>query len=142
MCLTFACLLQFLERDVLNINCLEADFFAQVQSAGVPHLLLTVAIQSSNGSSLLIGDSLFLQNVARFHEVIPIPDEDVRGKIHITFRLAYVRDVALPRALDDLTLAALHSMMMFNYMEILQARLCTHRLCLELGMLLSNLWSC
>jgi Component of IIS longevity pathway SMK-1 len=62
-----------------------------------------------------------LQHVAKFHEVLEIPDAAVKAKIHTTFRLSYVRDVALPRALDDLTLAALHSMMMFNYMEILQS---------------------
>ena len=63
-----------------------------------------------------------MQNVAKFQEVVALPDEAMRAKIHTTFRLGYIKDAALPRALDDVTMAALHSMMMFNYMDILQAR--------------------
>ena len=63
-----------------------------------------------------------MQNVAKFQEVVEIPDAALKAKIHTTFRLGYIKDAALPRALDDITMAALHSMMMFNYMDILQAR--------------------
>jgi protein phosphatase 4 regulatory subunit 3 len=62
-----------------------------------------------------------LQNVAKFQEIVAIPDDALKAKIHTTFRLGYIKDAALPRALDDMTMAALHSMMMFNYMDILQS---------------------
>jgi hypothetical protein len=62
-----------------------------------------------------------VQNVAKFQEVVTIPEESLKSKIHTTFRLGYVKDAVLPRALDDMTMAALHSMMMFNYMDILQS---------------------
>jgi protein phosphatase-4 regulatory subunit 3 len=62
-----------------------------------------------------------VQNVAKFQEVVTIPEESLKAKIHTTFRLGYIKDAVLPRALDDMTMAALHSMMMFNYMDILQS---------------------
>jgi hypothetical protein len=62
-----------------------------------------------------------LQNVATFKEVVEIPDEATRAKIHATFRIGYIRDAVLPRALDDATFAALHTTMIFNYMDILQS---------------------
>jgi protein phosphatase 4 regulatory subunit 3 len=52
---------------------------------------------------------------------VPVPSEAVRAKIHATFRIGYLRDAVLPRSLDDATFTALHSMMMFNYMEVLQS---------------------
>lgn len=63
--------------------------------------------------------SCVLQNVAKFKEVVTIPSEALTRKIHTTYRMGYIKDAILPRVLDDVTFAALHSMMMFNYIEIL-----------------------
>jgi Component of IIS longevity pathway SMK-1 len=60
-----------------------------------------------------------LQNVVTFKEVVDIPDDATKNKIHATFRIAYIRDAVLPRALDDASFAALHTTMIFNYMDIL-----------------------
>lgn len=54
-----------------------------------------------------------------FKEVVDIPDDATKSKIHATFRIAYIRDAVLPRALDDASFAALHTTMIFNYMDIL-----------------------
>ena len=64
---------------------------------------------------------MLLQNVSTFKEVVAIPSEMVKRKIHSTYRMGYMKDAILPRVLDDVTFAALHSMMMFNYIEILTA---------------------
>ena len=48
-----------------------------------------------------------------------MPSDRLRWKIHSTFRLGYIKDAILPRVLDDVTFAALHSMMLFNHIEIL-----------------------
>eukprot|EP00892_Ulva_mutabilis_P008525 jgi/Ulvmu1/6044/UM027_0021.1 len=63
----------------------------------------------------------FLKTTVSFKEVVEIPDAQTRAKIHATFRIAYIRDAVLPRALDDATFAALHTTMIFNYIDILQS---------------------
>ena len=62
---------------------------------------------------------IVLQNVVTFKEVVEIPDDATKSKIHATFRIAYIRDAVLPRALDDASFAALHTTMIFNYMDFL-----------------------
>lgn len=62
-----------------------------------------------------------MQTTVSFKEVVEIPDAQTRAKIHATFRIAYIRDAVLPRALDDATFAALHTTMIFNYIDILQS---------------------
>jgi len=62
-----------------------------------------------------------VQTTVSFKEVVEIPDAQTRAKIHATFRIAYIRDAVLPRALDDATFAALHTTMIFNYIDILQS---------------------
>jgi hypothetical protein len=54
-----------------------------------------------------------------FKEVVPVRREDVRAKIHQTYRIGYIKDVILPRVLDDTTFATLSSLMMFNNVEVL-----------------------
>lgn len=53
-----------------------------------------------------------------FKEVVPIEDAAVRAKIHQTYRMGYLKDVVLPRVLDDSTFATLSSLMLFNNIEV------------------------
>lgn len=53
-----------------------------------------------------------------FKEVVPIEDPTVRAKIHQTYRMGYLKDVVLPRVLDDSTFATLSSLMLFNNIEV------------------------
>ena len=53
-----------------------------------------------------------------FKEVVRISDARLRAKIHQTYRMGYVKDVILPRALDDATFATLASLMLFNNVEV------------------------
>lgn len=56
----------------------------------------------------------FLKEHVVFKEAIPIKDPIVLAKIHQTYRIGYLKDVVLPRVLDDATLASLSSMIHAN----------------------------
>ncbi|KNA15844.1 hypothetical protein SOVF_094540 [Spinacia oleracea] len=56
----------------------------------------------------------FLQEHVVFKEAIPIKDPMVLSKIHQTYRIGYLKDVALPRVLDDGTVASLNSIVHAN----------------------------
>ncbi|KAL8026068.1 hypothetical protein ABFX02_14G005100 [Erythranthe guttata] len=49
-----------------------------------------------------------------YKEVIPIKDHVVLSKIHQTFRVGYLKDVILPRALDEAVVANLNSIIQSN----------------------------
>ena len=50
---------------------------------------------------------------------MPIEDENVRAKIHQTYRLLYLKDVILARVLDDPMFNILNSLLFFNQIEII-----------------------
>ncbi|KAL6746889.1 component of IIS longevity pathway SMK-1-domain-containing protein [Haematococcus lacustris] len=60
----------------------------------------------------------FLTSSVTFKEVVPIQDPAILAKIHQTYRIQYIKDVILPRALDDATYATLSSLVVFNNMEV------------------------
>jgi protein phosphatase-4 regulatory subunit 3 len=60
----------------------------------------------------------FLRDRVVFKEVVPIADPGLRAKIHQTYRLAYLKDVVLPRVLDDATFATFSSLILFNNVEV------------------------
>lgn len=62
----------------------------------------------------------WLNNQGRYKEVVAIQDEQVRRKIHMTYRLQYLKDVVLARILDDPTFSVLNSLIFFNQVDIVQ----------------------
>ncbi|KAK9839752.1 hypothetical protein WJX84_000549 [Apatococcus fuscideae] len=60
----------------------------------------------------------FLRDKVVFKEVVPIRDSSLRAKIHQTYRMGYVKDVVLPRSLDDNGFTALSSLMLLNNVEV------------------------
>ena len=60
----------------------------------------------------------YLQDPSRFKEVVPIEDSDIKQKIHMTWRLLYLKDVVLARILDDPTFSVLNSLIFFNQVDI------------------------
>ncbi|CAO2832121.1 unnamed protein product [Amaranthus hypochondriacus] len=56
----------------------------------------------------------FLKEHVVFKEAIPIKDPMVLSKIHQTYRIGYLKDVVLPRVLDDATVASLNSIVHAN----------------------------
>lgn len=62
----------------------------------------------------------WLSNQGRYKEVVRIEDDQIRRRIHQTYRLQYMKDVVLARILDDPTFSVLNSMIFFNQVEIVQ----------------------
>lgn len=56
----------------------------------------------------------FLKEHVVFKEAIPIKDPLVLSKIHQTYRVGYIKDVILPRVLDEATIANLNSIIHAN----------------------------
>ncbi|XP_062179819.1 uncharacterized protein LOC133884430 isoform X2 [Phragmites australis] len=56
----------------------------------------------------------FLQEHVVFKEAIPIRNASVVSKIHQTYRIGYIKDVILPRVLDDATMASLNAIIRAN----------------------------
>ncbi|CAL1397379.1 unnamed protein product [Linum trigynum] len=56
----------------------------------------------------------FLKEHVMFKEAIPIKDTAVLSKIHQTYRIGYLKDVVLPRILDEGTVANLNSIIHGN----------------------------
>ncbi|GAB2265800.1 hypothetical protein Dimus_000835 [Dionaea muscipula] len=56
----------------------------------------------------------FLNEHVVFKEAIPIKDRLVLSKIHQSYRVGYIKDVVLPRALDEATISTLNSMIHAN----------------------------
>jgi protein phosphatase-4 regulatory subunit 3 len=62
----------------------------------------------------------WLNNQGRYKEVVRIEDDQIRRKIHQTYRLQYLKDVVLARILDDPTFSVLNSLIFFNQVDIVQ----------------------
>ncbi|XP_019618676.1 PREDICTED: serine/threonine-protein phosphatase 4 regulatory subunit 3A-like isoform X1 [Branchiostoma belcheri] len=62
----------------------------------------------------------YLRNSASFKEVIPISNEELRQKIHQTYRVQYIQDVVLPTpsVFEENMLSTLSSFIFFNKIEI------------------------
>ncbi|KAH7676544.1 Protein predicted to be involved in carbohydrate metabolism protein [Dioscorea alata] len=56
----------------------------------------------------------FLKEHVIFKEAIPIKDPFVLSKIHQTYRIGYIKDVILPRVLDEGTIATLNGIITAN----------------------------
>lgn len=61
----------------------------------------------------------FLHSITNFHQPIPIRDITIQKKIHHTYRLQFIKDVVLARALDDSTFNVLNSCIIFNQIDII-----------------------
>ncbi|NWV78668.1 P4R3B phosphatase, partial [Dasyornis broadbenti] len=71
----------------------------------------------------------FLTKTAKFKEVIPITDSELRQKIHQTYRVQYIQDIILPTpsVFEENFLSTLTSFIFFNKVEIvsmLQEKVC------------------
>ena len=50
---------------------------------------------------------------------VPLRDETIQKKIHHTYRLQFLKDVVLARAIDDSTFNVLNSCILFNQIDII-----------------------
>ncbi|XP_024373621.1 uncharacterized protein [Physcomitrium patens] len=63
----------------------------------------------------------YLKEQVVFKEAVPIYDPTILSKIHQTYRIGYIKDVILPRVLDDQTFATMNSIMLFNNVSVVSA---------------------
>lgn len=61
----------------------------------------------------------FLKEHVVFKEAIPIKDTIVLSKIHQTYRIGYIKDVILPRVLDEGTMASINSIIHGNNVVVI-----------------------
>ncbi|KAJ4298173.1 Platinum sensitivity protein [Kalmusia sp. IMI 367209] len=62
----------------------------------------------------------YLSDESKFKEVVKIEDQNIKRKIHYTYRLQYLKDVVLARILDDPTFSVLNSLIFFHQVDIVQ----------------------
>eukprot|EP00124_Ichthyophonus_hoferi_P004497 Ihof_evm3s504 gene=Ihof_evmTU3s504 len=62
----------------------------------------------------------FLRDKAKFREAIRVENKSLLDKIHTTYRLTYLKDVVLPRLIDDPNSNTLVSFIFFNNIDIVQ----------------------
>ncbi|KAG0630025.1 hypothetical protein M758_1G148600 [Ceratodon purpureus] len=63
----------------------------------------------------------YLKEQAVFKEAVPIRDPAIVSKIHQTYRIGYIKDIILPRVLDDQTFATINSIMLFNNVSVVSS---------------------
>lgn len=70
----------------------------------------------------------FLTKTAKFKEVIPITDSELRQKIHQTYRVQYIQDIILPTpsVFEENFLSTLTSFIFFNKVEIVSMLQVSH----------------
>lgn len=61
----------------------------------------------------------FLKETVHFRPLIAFQDTTVQRKIHQTYRLQFLKDVVLSRAIDDTTFGVLNSCIIFNQIDII-----------------------
>ncbi|NXX55498.1 P4R3B phosphatase, partial [Scopus umbretta] len=83
----------------------------------------------------------FLTKTAKFKEVIPITDSELRQKIHQTYRVQYIQDIILPTpsVFEENFLSTLTSFIFFNKVEIVSMLQVTDILDLKVSFLPSTL---
>jgi hypothetical protein len=59
-----------------------------------------------------------MKEKANFKQIIPIPSDEIVQKIKQTYRVQFLKDVALARLLDDSTFTTLNSVIYFNHIDI------------------------
>lgn len=61
----------------------------------------------------------FLTSTTQFHQPVTIRDPAIQRKVHHTYRLQFLKDVVLARAIDDATFNVLNSCIVFNQIDII-----------------------
>lgn len=61
----------------------------------------------------------FLQDTSKFRPAVEFRDESVQRKVLQTYRLQFLKDVVLSRAIDDATFNVLNSCIIFNQIDII-----------------------
>ena len=84
------------------------------------HLFLIKSVDDPDFPAHKANYRQFLHQTSQFHQPIPLRDIAIQRKIHHTYRLQFLKDVVLARALDDSTFNVLNSCIIFNQIDIIQ----------------------
>jgi len=79
-----------------------------------------------------------LNNNGTFKQVIPIQNKDVESKIVETYRIQFLKDVALARLLDDGTFSTLNSLAFYNQSDLVNYFQRNHQYLNQLFSILSD----
>ncbi|KAH9557826.1 hypothetical protein CY35_07G105100 [Sphagnum magellanicum] len=63
----------------------------------------------------------YLREQVVFKEAVSIHDPAILSKIHQTYRIGYIKDVILPKVLDDQTFVTINSIMLFNNVAVVSS---------------------
>lgn len=62
----------------------------------------------------------FLKEVAKFKNILEIEDTNILNKIHLNHRLSYLRDTAIGRFIEEMTIKNINMMIHYNNSDITQ----------------------
>ncbi|CAK9276520.1 unnamed protein product [Sphagnum jensenii] len=63
----------------------------------------------------------YLREQVLFKEAVSIHDPAILSKIHQTYRIGYIKDVILPKVLDEQTFVTINSIMLFNNVAVVSS---------------------
>lgn len=101
---------------------LHADFSTAEALFSEEHALHIIgALEYDPDIPVRIKHRQFLRDRVSFKEVVPITDLDTVRRIHRIYRMQYVKDVVLPRLMDEPVYSCLSHMIMMGHMDVVNA---------------------
>lgn len=98
---------------------LHADFSTAETLFSEEHAMHIIgALEYDPDLTVRIKHRQFLKEKVIFKQVVPIEDPDTINKIHQIYRMQYVKDVVLPRLMDEPVFYCLSHMIMMGQMEV------------------------
>lgn len=105
-----------------RILVLHADFATAEILFSEEHALYIIgALEYDPDIPVRIKHREFLKEKVSFKEVIPITAKDTVRRIHQIYRMQYVKDVVLPRLMDEPVYSCLSHMIMMGHMDVVNA---------------------
>lgn len=84
------------------------------------YLITFGALEYDFESQKIIKHRQFLKEIVKFRNILNITDENLLNKIHLTHRLMYLRDTAIGRFIEEMTLKHINLSIHINNSEIIQ----------------------
>jgi protein phosphatase-4 regulatory subunit 3 len=104
-------------KNIILLNCAELFELLLSETYWIP---LMLALESDPELPARAHHRKYLEEEVVFNQVVPITDSKILAKVHQNFRIQYLKDVVLPRTLDDASIATFNSILYFNNVEIVK----------------------
>ena len=84
------------------------------------HVMDVIGCLEYNPSKHQIKHRQYLEQTSRYKDVIPLDNNDLRAKIHLTYKIMYIQEVILPTPslFEENMMSAFNSVVLFNKTEI------------------------